>query len=274
MNDRLGITEFRNIIAAIIKTYNIDFSDYALTSLKRRFEKVIALYNFKDLEDFIQKLEVDANFFESFLNDIAVEETEMFRDPPMWQDLKDTILSKFEGENEYKIWLPDSTSGDEMYSVLILLKELRLLDMTNVVVTCMSSKNIDQIKNGFIDIKKVETNTANYRRLRSDFQFSKYIDVEEKKAIIDPSLMRNVTFLKHDLFRDKAPANFRIVVFRNKMIYYNQHLQAKALEIIYNSLLPGGHFVIGINESIENYGYQDKLALVNPTENIFKKVLQ
>jgi chemotaxis protein methyltransferase CheR len=271
MVDKLSIVEYRDIITAINKFCGIDFSDYALTSLKRRFEKVLVLYNFKEVTDFIIRLETDKILLESVLFDISVEETEMFRDPPMWQDLKDVILTKFEHEPEYKIWLPECTSGDELFSLLILLKELKLIDKAIIYATSMCSKNLEVIKTGNIDLKKLESNTANFRRMRGDNQLSNYVDVQEKRASVDLSLFKNVTFIKHDLLKDKSPGNFKIILFRNKMLYYNQQLQSKAIEIIHNSLLPGGYLIIGVNESMEGSGMHDKFILTNPTENIFKK---
>jgi len=273
IHDRLGLTEFRSIISAINRTYRIDFNDYALTSIKRRFEKVYTYYNFKEIDDLILKIENDTNFFEQFLFDISIEETEMFRDPPMWLDLKENILPKFQSDSDIKIWVPDITSGDELYSLLVLLKEARMLENTQVYATSFCSKNIEQIKTGIIDIKKIETNTSNYRRLRSDFQLSRYIDVEEKRAIFDVNLFKIVTFIKQDIFRDKQPSAFKLILFRNKMLYYNQQLQTKALDIMFNCLLPGGYFITGINENIDGYGFHDKLTLINQTENIYKKAL-
>lgn len=269
--DKLGIVEYRNILSAVNQVYNVDFSEYALTSLKRRIEKLLYNFSFKTADDLILKLQSDAVFFEVFLKEIAVEDTEMFRDPPMWQDLKENVLPKYAHDADVKIWMPDVGSGDELFSLLIMLKESFILEKVKIIVSSISQKCIDHIKTGVIDLKKIEVNTANYRRIKGEFQLTKYIDIEEKKAFLNQALLKDVNFVKGDFFKLRPQFMFKLIVFRNKMLYYNPQLQCKALEVLNEHLLPGGYLVTGINETIENCPASEKFSLFNPTENIYKK---
>lgn len=272
--ERIGIAEYRNIITSIKHSYDIDFSDYALTSLKRRFEKTISLYNFKNSDDLIAKIQTDPLFFENLLRDISVDTTEMFRDPTMWSELKDKILLRHKDDNDFKIWVPEITSDDELYSLVILLKEINLLDRFKIYATCVSSKNLDRVRRGENDIKKMETNTANYRKLRGDFLLTRYFELEEKRAILNSDLLKDVVFLRHDIMKEKPPAqNFKLVLFRNRMLYFNPQLQSRIVDTVYECMAPGGYFVIGINESLDCCIKSDGFSAINPNENIYKKII-
>jgi chemotaxis protein methyltransferase CheR len=269
---KIGITEYREIIASVQSCYGYDISDFAMTSLKRRIEKVYNLYNFNDVEDFISKLVSDEEFYETFLKEISVPTTEMFRDPQMWIELKDKILTKLKSKSEFKIWVPEFTSDDELFSLLIVLKETGCLSMSNIIASSYCKKNIEKLPFGIVDLKKMEVNSANYTRQEGDFQLSKYFDIEEKRAIFDNILLSEVKIERHNLFNDEPiSSDFNLVMFRNKFLYYNLQLQNKVLEKLYNSLQIGGILIIGINESIDGSVLQNKFNIISKTENIFKK---
>jgi len=271
---KIGISEYRNIISAINDVYKIDFSEYALSSLKRRFEKALQLYSFPTADLLINKITSDAQFFENFLRDIAVETTEIFRDPSMWKELKEIILPRYKNEDELKIWIPEITTDDELYSLLIILYDTELLPISKIYATSVSSKILDNAKRGHIDIKRMEVNIANFKRLEGSSNINQYFIQEEKKAIFRQSLLENVRFLKHDIINDPPPLlGFRLVLFRNRMLYYNPQLQSKIIAKINNSIIPGGYFIIGINETIEGFTTTEKLTVVNPSEKIYKKAL-
>lgn len=270
---KIGITEYREIIAAVLNKYNYDLSNFAMTSLKRRMEKVYNLFNFNDIEDFINKLTTDEDFYETFLREISIPTTEMFRDPPMWIELKEKLFNKSKNKTDYKIWMPEFTSDDELYSLLVTLKETGFLSNSQIYASSNSKKNIEKLPTGIVDLKKMEVNAANYTRQEGAYQISKYFDMEEKRAIFDNVLLSEVKILRHNLFTDNLIfTDFNLILFRNKMLYYNMQLQNKVIEILYNSLLPGGSLIIGINESLDGSPLQGKFNYISKTENILKKI--
>lgn len=272
--NKLGITEYREIIATIKINYGIDMTDYALTSLKRRFEKCFMLYNFRSTDQLIDKLKKDKYFFENFLNDISVPTTEMFRDPPMWKELKEIILPRYKNEKEIKIWVPEITTDDELFSLLIILYETELLNISKIYATSIGNKIIENAKKGYTELKKMETNTANYKRIEGHSLLSQYFTQEDRKAVFNKNLLNKVIFQQHNLFTDSLPEKgFKLILFRNRMLYYNPPLQTKAIKILYESLVPGGYFICGVNESLECCTNDEKFSVVNPNENIFKKSL-
>jgi len=270
--DKIGIIDFRNIIKVIQEVYNIDFSDYALTSLKRRLEKVMTINCFNTVDEMLMKLKDSSDFFENFLFDISVEDTEMFRDPSFWRELKDVILPKTINGTEYSIWMPDLTSGEELFSLAIVLQEMEIFHNTKIIATSMSQKNLDTIKSGVLDSKKMEINIANYKRMKSKDNMQSYFVETNGKVEIDLKLIENVHFEKINMLTDKLPTKVKLILYRNKLIYFNQPLQSRVLSLLHQALVPGGHFVIGIKETLDIFNTEKKFLQVDESENIFKKL--
>ncbi len=269
----ITFTEYKEIINIIKTTYNVDFVNYATASLKRRVERVYNLYNFKNVEEMLAKIKADEEFFDAFLKETSVPTTEMFRDPQMWIDLKEKVLSKISPRSEYKIWVPEITTDEELFTLLIVLYEMQILGLTKIYASTNIQQNIEKIKTGVLDIKKMETNSANYTRHNGDYQLSKYFDLEEKRAIFDQVLLSKVEFKFNNFFDiNHIDSGFNLILFRNRMLYYNPNLQNKALDIVYNSLQLNGHLIIGINETMDGSVHQTKYSLISKTENIFKKI--
>ncbi|OFX83635.1 MAG: hypothetical protein A2W99_15515 [Bacteroidetes bacterium GWF2_33_16] len=254
--------------------YGVDFKNHALTFFKRRVESFIKYHSFKDADGFIQKIEKDKDFFETFLKDICVETTEMFRDPSIWRLLKEETLPKnILTSPNFKIWLPEVTSGEELYSLAIILKKLKLLDNVQIIGSSISEHHLDRIRSGIFDPKKIETNDANYSRIFSEGQLSDYYTLKDDKAYWDVSLIESIKLTKQNIIFDDYPKGTKLILFRNQMIYYNQILQERFMKIMYNSLVPGGHLLIGNNERIEYWNSEKDYVLVSDSESIYKKRL-
>jgi len=270
----LGIVDIRNIIKMLDDVYGVDFKNHALTFFKRRVESFIKYHSFKDADGFIQKIEKDKDFFETFLKDICVETTEMFRDPSIWRLLKEETLPKnILTSPNFKIWLPEVTSGEELYSLAIILKKLKLLDNVQIIGSSISEHHLDRIRSGIFDPKKIETNDANYSRIFSEGQLSDYYTLKDDKAYWDVSLIESIKLTKQNIIFDDYPKGTKLILFRNQMIYYNQILQERFMKIMYNSLVPGGHLLIGNNERIEYWNSEKDYVLVSDSESIYKKRL-
>jgi len=268
----IGIVETRNVIKSILDTYSYDFRDYALTSFKRRLEQVIMNNGFKDAEVLISRLSNSKEYFEQFLHEITPETTEMFRDPSLWRTIRDEILSDLmKGSNKPKIWVASFDSGEELFSLAIMLKESGLLSEVQIYASVLSDKTLDKIKNGRIDSKELEVNDANYVRFNGKRSFTDYYKIDNGQAILDTSLVQGVNFVKLNTIYDNLPGGVKLVFFRNQMIYYNQLLQDKVLNHLSNSIVPGGYMAIGIKETLENTNSSAKFSVYNDSEKIYKK---
>ena len=270
----LGIVDTRNIIKTLEDVYNYDFKNYALTFFKRRVERVILNYNLKDVEGFIRKIETDKDFFEIFLQEMCVDNTEMFRDPSLWRVLKEEIFPQnIQNTVNFKIWFPEVSSGEELYSTAIILRKLNLHKNVQLIASSISELDIEKTKKGIFDPKKTEVNDTNFNRIFSEGELSAFYTIENDKAIWDTSLIENTKFIKQNIIFDDYPKGIKLILFRNQMIYYNQILQERFIKIMYNCLVPGGHLIIGNNEKIEYWNSDKDYTLINNSESIYKKKL-
>ncbi len=274
MINNIGIVDTRKIIKAINETYNYDFSNYALTSFKHRLIKFFNNNNYNSLDNFIEKIYEKKFPFDDFINQILIDTTEMFRTPSFWREMRDHYLPQLVSSRDFKIWLPHITSGDDLFTLEIILYELGLSNNARITVTSMSEKRIEKIKTGGIyNIKKMEVGTANYKRYAGKSQLSNYYTVQNNSAYMDTSLLKNVNFQKHIITQDKPLSGFKLVIFQNHMIYFNQSLEDKVASSIIDSLVAGGIFAIGSGESLEYSTVMNKIKLIDKFEKIYKKKL-
>jgi len=269
----IGIVETRNVIKSILDTYGYDFRDYALTSFKRRLDQIIMNNGFKDADGLISRLTSNKDYFEFFLHEITPETTEMFRDPSLWRTIRDEILPDLMkgGATKPKLWVAAFDSGEELYSLAIILKESGLLPDVQLYASAISEKAVEKIKSGRIDSKELEVNDANYLRLIGKRSFSDYYKNENGQTILDTSLIQGVNFIKLNTVYDNVPGGIKLILFRNQMIYYNQLLQDKVLYQLTNSVVPGGYLAIGVKETLENTNTSNKFTVYNDIDKIYKK---
>ena len=217
-NVEVGIVETRKIIEVIKEQYDYNYKNYALTFLKHRLEKVLNLNNLRDADHLIQKLE-DPEFFEKFVQEISVETTELFRDPSVWRLIRDDFLPKqLKIHDKYRIWMAGIQSGEELYSMAILIEESKWWDKVEIMATYNSDNNFDLIQKGIFSLKKQELNEANYRRFNCFNELSRYYTIANNTGYWDTTLIKNVKFAKLNVTFDNSPKNFNLVWLRNQMI--------------------------------------------------------
>ncbi len=269
----LGIVETRNIIKTILEKYNYDFSDYSLTSFKRRLEKIVDQQNLKNVDQLIIKLRDNNSYFEQFLNELATPSTEMFRDPSLWRILRDELLPSLISDlgSNLKIWLPNSVSGDELFSLVITLHELNQLNKVQIYVSSLSTVSLDTIRSGLLLASKLDLSADNYIRANGTEVFPNYYKMENNAIYRDTSLIKNVIFSRQNLSLDPPVQGIKLVLFRNKMVYYNQTLQSKVLRQLFSSLVPNGYLIVGAKESINTLYGNNEFSLINNSESIYKR---
>lgn len=268
----IGIVDTRNVLKAIKETHDLDFKNHALTFFKRRLEHIMDKYSLRDAEVLTDKINNDKDFFEKFLKEMAIETTELFRDPSLWRYLKDKFFpSVLKGPGSYKIWFPEASSGEELYSVAILLNELGLLDKVQLVAGSISRLRLDGIKQGRLDVNKMEVNHANFKRIFDEAELEDYYTQQGETGYIKPDLLQNTEFTLQNTYYDKPPRNVKLIMWRNQMLYFNQILQERLLKAFCHTMVPGGHMIIGMNEKIDYWNSGKDYILVGDNENVYKK---
>jgi chemotaxis protein methyltransferase CheR len=268
----IGIVEFRNIIKVIKDTYDYDFSEHSLIALKRRFEQAIQTHNLKHPDMLIDRLREDKPFFKAFLQETAIESTEMFRDPSLWRYLRDELLPSLIYEtNKLKIWIPMCVSGDELFTLEILLHEQGWINQIEIVTSCLNELIIERIKSGIFRNYKIEVSEDNFARYQGKGKLSDYYQMNKEKAIRESSLIKNVQFIKQNINFDNSPQDIKLILCRNQLIYFTQGLHDKVLKVFSDSLMTGGHLILGVKEQVGLLGAR-YFRLINETESVYKKI--
>lgn len=269
----LGISDTRKITGALKERGYPDFADYALTSLKRRLELVIEKSGLHDTGAFIYGINNDDEFPDMAADAIAVETTELFRDPSMWRMLRDEILPDlFYKGSEVVFWLPGCSSPEDLVSLLILLRESGLRDRSAVMLTAVSRVSLDKIIKGGISKSKLEVSEANYKKFQGSGNLSDYLITTSDSLTWKSDLLSGVKYEVQKSALGDYPGNIDCILYMDKMIYFNPSLSSKVLSKIHISLSPGGYLVTGSGESPAHSTVLDFFSQADKNEKIFKKV--
>lgn len=240
-----------------------DLTEYSSKSLKRRLAKVL-LETHSNLTVLLKKMSHDPIFLEKVIKDITVNTTELFRDPPVWHTLRYEILPRYQEQDVINIWHAGCSTGQEVYSMLILLNELRLFNRTNLYATDLNSDVLDIARKGvykyrfninYLDNfdKVIRENPINHDGYR-DTPYSDYFHIDHTNDLITirPFLLEKPVFKKMDLVNERNPfaIKYDIILCRNVVIYFNFTLQNKVFRLFHDSLNRGGHLILGMHESI------------------------
>ena len=267
------ISDLRRLTKVILDEYDYDFTNYAMSSFRRRIQRILELYKFGNVNMLIKRLKDDREFFDEFISEVTVNVTEMFRDPSFWRELRDHIIPNILlNHNTISIWHAGCSSGEEVFSMAILLREMNMLDKAKIIATDIDTSILDRARKGAYPIKNMDLNEKNYIRFQGNAKLSDYYREENGKAMLDPSLVENVSWRQHDLVQGIVFNKFDLILCRNVMIYFNQNLQNEVLKKLHESLFKYGYLVIGSKESLIWCEISNKFIVVNNEEKIYKKI--
>ncbi|PKQ64014.1 CheR family methyltransferase [Raineya orbicola] len=273
LEQEIEISEIRLITDLIRQKYDYDFTNYAMSSFKRRVARVLEVYKMDSVATLLRRLDADAKFFKEFLTEITVNVTEMFRDPTCWVALRDQIIPNIlQNNNRFSIWHAGCSSGEEVYSMAILLEEMGILDNVRIVATDIDHVILDKAREARYHIKNMEVNKKNYATFGGKFSLEKYYREENGKAVMNKNLVRNVEFREQNLVTGTPFSKFDLILCRNVMIYFNQTLQNQVLKLFHDSLFKYGYLVIGSKESLIWCELANKFIVVNNEDKIYKKI--
>jgi chemotaxis protein methyltransferase CheR len=269
----IEIADLRKLTEIIRERHNYDFSNYAMSSFRRRIQRILDLYKFESVDTLIKRLKEDEQFFHEFLSEVTVNVTEMFRDPSFWREVRDHIIPNILlNHDSISIWHAGCSSGEEVYSMAILLKEMGMLDKARIIATDIDRNILSRAKRGHFTLKNMELNTKNYIRYQGAKDLSEYYTVKDGIAQMDQSLVANVSYREHDLVQGNVFNKFDLILCRNVMIYFNQTLQNVVLKKLHESLFKYSYLVIGSKESLIWCEIANKFIVVNNEEKIYKKI--
>ena len=268
---KIGASEVDELIMLINDYSGYDFSDYSMPSLHRRFQRYIDLNKISDFKQLLQDLMNDSSLINNLIEEVTVNVTEMFRDPSFFAAIRTDIVPQLNKLPVIKIWHAGCSTGEEVYSMAILLKEHNLLDKSIIYATDINQTVLDAAKSGKYSIESFKENELNYRESEGTKKLSDYYTVLNGEVLINEDLKSKIIFSTHNLVSDNAFNQFDLIICRNVLIYFNKSLQDNVLQMFYNSLSENGILAIGSKETIMFSPIESKMQVVNANWKIWKK---
>jgi chemotaxis protein methyltransferase CheR len=274
MMEDIELVQLKKLLSHLKEKFQYDFSDYTMSSFKRRVMRILELHGFDTVEALIKRLDSDKFFIDTVVKAITVNTTEMFRDPSFWRKLRDEIIPDLKTVNKIRIWHAACSSGEEVYSMCILLKELELLEKAEIVAIDLNEDVLSTAKKGVYFYRNMELNESNYQKFEGKKKLSEYYtQINPEQVQFDPRLIENVTFHKYDLVRSLPISKFDLIICRNVMIYFNIDLQSRVVDLFDVSLFKGGYLAVGSKETIAWCKAAKNFSTICAEEKIFKKLV-
>jgi chemotaxis protein methyltransferase CheR len=264
-------SELKELLESIRFVYGYDFTEYAESSVLRRVQHYMNAEKIQSLRDLGKVLLQNENAFAHFVQEFTVNVTEMFRDPAFYKSLRQNVLGRLATYPFIKIWIAGSSTGEEVYSMAILLKEEGLLERSVIYATDINQKALQSAREGVFPIDLMKEYTANYQKSGAKRSFSEYYVAKYDSALLDKSLKQNIVFSIHNLATDQSFNEFQLILCRNVLIYFNQSLQNKVIGLFYESLCPFGFLALGNKESLLFSDNQKDFEDVDRKERIFMR---
>jgi chemotaxis protein methyltransferase CheR len=268
--DIITYDQLTDLIELIRQIHGFDFSDYSTASLKRRITRIMQLQKL-ELFDLRTLLTNNPDYFESFLIEVTVNVTEMFRDPSFYKSLCTNVLAYLRSYQRIKVWNAGCSTGEELYSFAILFSETKLYERTFFYGTDINTDVLEYAKNGLYDLQKMKFYAENYTKIGAEHTLSDYYTAKYDAAAINHSLKKNVLFSVHNLASDGVFNEFQLISCRNVLIYFNTELQKKVIELFYNSLANFGFLCLGSKETLRNNEI-GRFKVVDKKNNIYQKI--
>ncbi|GAB3925650.1 CheR family methyltransferase [Larkinella terrae] len=266
----ITMEELEDIIHLVRRQYGYDFSDYARASLQRRVVRCMQKANCLTAYELKYQLTNDNRFFTWFIESLTVNVTEMFRDPAFYKELRNSVLPKLASYPTIKIWHAGCSTGEEVFSMAILLHEAGLLNRTRLYATDLNPANLERARQGIVPLQNMKEYTSNYIQSGGTSDFSSYYTARYENAIIHKEYRKNVVFAMHNLATDQVFNEFQLICCRNVLIYFNRNLQNRAMTLFSDSLAPLGYLALGMKESLMFSEARHQFETINPAVRIYR----
>ncbi len=263
--------DLKKLLESILYVYGYDFTEYAEASVRRRVVNFMTVKNIEAPETLGKMILQDEKFFEEFVQHVSVTVTEMFRDPTFYKSLRENIMHRLATYPFIKVWVAGCATGEEVYSIAILLKEAGLLSRSVIYATDINQKSLQIAKEGVYSLENMKSHTYNYQKSGGVNSFSEYYIAKYNSVMFDKSLKQNIVFAPHNLAVDRSFNEFQLIICRNVLIYFNQQLQNKVINLFYDSLCPLGFLGLGNKESLLFSDSRKNFDEIDRKEKIFVK---
>ena len=271
--DDLERIEVHLLLEAIYQHYGFDFRGYAPGSLKRRLWRRAYAEKVETMSALQDRVLHDPAVMERLLLDLSINVTSMFRDPSFFQAMRQKVVPLLRTYPFIRIWNAGCSTGEETFSIAILLREEGLYERARIYATDINDKVLERARAGVFPLEKMRDYTENYIRAGGTEAFSSYYTAEGHSARFRSELLDQVVFAQHNLVSDAPFNEFNLIVCRNVMIYFGKALQDRVHELFYESLDTFGILALGHKESIKFTKYEDRYEALDAPEKLYRKML-
>jgi chemotaxis protein methyltransferase CheR len=265
--------ELRMLVEAVYLKYNYDFRDYTGASQKRRVLVAMREMGCNTVSELQSRVLHDPNGFAQLLQFLTIPVTEMFRDPEYFRAVREQVAPFLKTYPSLKIWVAGCSTGEEVYSLAILLKEEGLLERSIIYATDINPKSLETARRGVYPIDRMRLYTENYQKSGGKAAFSDYYTAAYGGALFERSLIENVTFADHSLSTDTVFSETHFVSCRNVLIYFNRTLQDRVFGLFHESLCHRGFLGLGSKESIDFSSYAGRFEPLARRERVYRKAV-
>jgi chemotaxis protein methyltransferase CheR len=266
-------TEIELLLEGIYRQYGFDFRSYAYASIRRRLWKRIEEEGLTTVSELQNIVLHDPDMMEKLLLDLSINVTAMFRDPTFYRVFRQQVIPHLRTYPFIRIWHAGCATGEEVYSMAILLEEEGLYERSRIYATDINEVVLQKAKSGIFPLERMQEYTENYIAAGGKRSFSDYYVAKYDGALFSPSLTKNVVFSQHNLVTDRSFSEFNVILCRNVLIYFDKTLQARVLTLFYDSLATFGILALGSKESLRFSPYEECYEQINGPEKIYRKVM-
>jgi chemotaxis protein methyltransferase CheR len=263
--------ELRLLIDAIYLKYHYDFRRYAPASLKRRLTAAMVRFNCLTFSQLQDRVLHEPGAFAVLLDFLTIPVSEMFRDPSYFRSLREKVVPLLRTYPSLKVWVAGCSTGEEVYSLAILLREEGLLERTLIYATDINPQTLQKAATGVYDVDRIAGFTEAHRKSGARSSLSEYYTAAYGRAVFDKSLKDHIVFSDHSLATDSVFAEMHLVSCRNVLIYFNRDLQDRAIALFRDALCRKGFLGIGSKESLRFSAHADSFAELVQADKIYQK---
>jgi chemotaxis protein methyltransferase CheR len=267
----LDEAEIARLLDTLFHRFGYDFRQYSPAHVKRRIMNHMRLAGHTHIDRLQHALMHDAGVAQRLLQDLSITVTEMFRDPDFYRAVREQVVPLLRTWSFIRLWHAGCATGEEVYSMAILLKEEGLYDRVQIYATDMNHQALTQAREGIYPLEVMQRYTRNYQRSGAKGSFSDHCHARYGSAIMDQALKKNIVWADHNLVTDSDFAEVQMVVCRNVLIYFNRDLQHHVHALFLRSLVHGGVLCLGTKETIDLMDHQHQYETLNKQQRIYKR---
>ncbi len=265
--------QVEQLLADALELYGFDFTNYSPASVKRRINRLFSIDRFPSFAELRYRLRTDSGYVNRFVEAISVNVTEMFRDPSFYQTLRNHVLPQLATYPYIRIWHAGCATGEEVYSMAILLKELNLLHKSLLYATDINQEVLEKARQGVFPLNNMKLYSENYIQAGCTRAFSNYYSVTYDRAKFNDELKSKMVFAMHNLVSDGSFNEFQLILCRNVLIYFNKELQDVVINLFDNSLEKLGFLALGTKETLRFTQVARRFKQIDSKEKIWRKIV-